>query len=66
MSYTQEEKDTFYGGLRADTRQILEAKVGDKVTYFGCTWEVIDILPAGSRVLYRPWYKFRKTGVMIV
>lgn len=41
------------------------AKKGDKVTYLGYTWKVIDVLPAGSRVMHRPFWKIRKTGVVI-
>lgn len=48
------------------TDEVHDAKVGDKVTYIGYKWKVIEILPHGSRVLYRPWWKLRKTGVLVV
>ena len=46
--------------------EVHDAKVGDKVTYIGYRWKVIEILPFGSRALYRPWWKIRKTGVITV
>lgn len=52
------------GLFRVD--EVSDAQLGDKVTYIGYKWKVIEILPHGSRVLYRPFWKLRKTGVMIV
>lgn len=46
-------------------KNFIHASVGEKVEYIGYTWKVIDILPHGSRVLHRPWWKLRKTGVVI-
>lgn len=42
------------------------AAKGDKVFYIGYWWKCIDVLPAGSRVLHRPFWKIRKTGVVLV
>lgn len=52
------------GFFRKD--EISTAQVGDKVTYIGYKWKVIEVMPHGSRVLYRPWWKIRKTGVVLV
>jgi hypothetical protein len=46
--------------------EVCDAVVGQKVTYLGKKWKVIEILPHGSRVLYRPFYKIFRTGVLIV
>lgn len=41
-----------------------KARKGDKVEYIGYTWKVIQVLPAGTRVLHRPLWKIKKTGVV--
>jgi len=47
-----------------ELRVIHDSQKGAKVTYIGYTWKIIDVLPAGTRVLYRPFWKLRKTGVI--
>lgn len=41
-------------------------QMGQKVHYLGYDWKIIDILPAGTRVLHRPWWKIHKTGVLFI